>query len=331
MAVLLYISIGLALVFGFFNAFHDSSNIVATIITSRALSPRKALLLTAAAEVIGPFLFGQAVAATIGKGLVPSGSITIAVILAALLSATLWSIFTWLTGIPSSSSHALIGGLTGGVIAAGDMAFIEWGGFIKVILALFLSPLIGLLIAYLFTKLVLFLARNASMRINRFFKSAQIVTGLGLALTHASNDAQKTIAMITLSLLLTGQIASFQVPIWVIVASGGIMALGTSIGGWRLIKTIGAKFYRIRPVHGFCAQVSSAAVILTAALLGGPVSTTQVISSAVLGAGSAQRVNMVRWGVAGQIVIAWLLTIPVTAGMAALLVRILASLIKINM
>lgn len=329
MSILLFVSVGLALVFGFFNAFHDSSNIVATIISSRAMSPRKALLLTAAAEIIGPFLFGQAVAATIGKGLVPTSSITISVILAALLSAIIWSIFTWLTGIPSSSSHALIGGLLGGVIGAGDIALIEWGGFIKVVLALFLSPLIGLLVGYLFTKLVLFLARNASLRINKFFKSAQIVTGIGLALTHASNDAQKTIAMITLSLLLTGRIAVFQVPVWVVAASGGIMALGTSIGGWKLIKTIGAKFYRIRPVHGFCSQVASAAVILTAALVGGPVSTTQVISSAVLGAGSAQRVNMVRWGVAGQMLIAWLLTIPMTAGMAALLVHILSSLIKI--
>lgn len=329
MSILLFVSIGLALVFGFFNAFHDSSNIVATIISSRAMSPRKALLLTAAAEIIGPFLFGQAVAATIGKGLVPTSSITIAVILAALLSAIIWSIFTWLTGIPSSSSHALIGGLMGGVIGVGDIALIEWGGFIKVVLAMFLSPLIGLLIGYLFTKLVLFLARNASLRINKFFKSAQIVTGIGLALTHASNDAQKTIAMITLSLLLAGRIAVFQVPVWVVAASGGIMALGTSIGGWKLIKTIGAKFYRIRPVHGFCSQVASAAVILTAALVGGPVSTTQVVSSAVLGAGSAQRVNMVRWGVAGQMLIAWLLIIPMTAGMAALLAHILSSLITI--
>lgn len=329
MPVLLYISIGLALVFGFFNAFHDSSNIVATIISSRAMSPRMALLLTAGAEFIGPFLFGQAVAATIGKGLVPTGSITMAVILASLLSAIIWNIFTWLTGIPSSSSHALIGGLIGAVIGAGDFALIEWGGFLVVVLALFLSPIIGLLFGYLFTKLVLFLARNASMRINKFFKSAQVVTGMGLALAHGSNDAQKTVAMITLSLLLTKQITSFRVPLWVIAVSGGIMALGTSIGGWSLIKTIGSKFYRIRPVHGFSTQVSSAVVILAAALIGGPVSTTQVISSAVLGAGSAQRINMVRWEVAGQIVIAWLLTIPVTAGMAALLVRVLPSILRL--
>jgi PiT family inorganic phosphate transporter len=307
----------IALVFDFLNGFHDSSNIVATMISSRALPPRMALIMTAIAEFCGPFVFGVAVAKTIGEDIVAPGTISIEVILAALLSAVLWNLITWFLGIPSSSSHALIGGIVGAVGAGAGLEAIHLSGLEKVLIALFTSPIIGLIAGYLFTKLVFFLARGASPHINWFFKRSQIFTAVALALSHGTNDAQKTMGVITLGLVTTGYLAYFEVPTWVIALSAGAISLGTAFGGWRLIKTLGGKFYKIRPVHGFSTQVTSASVILGAALLGGPVSTTQVVSSAIMGVGSAERLSKVRWGVAGNIAAAWLLTIPSTALVAA--------------
>lgn len=307
----------LALTFDFLNGFHDSSNIVATMISSRAFRPRIALGITAIAEFSGPFLFGVAVAKTIGHEVVAPGTITIEVIFAALLSAIAWNVFTWFFGIPSSSSHALIGGIIGAVGIGAGLDAIQLSGLEKILIALFTSPIIGLVSGYLFTKLVFFLARGASPRINWFFKRSQIITAVALALSHGTNDAQKTMGVITLGLVTTGYLPEFYVPVWVIALSAGAIAIGTAFGGWRLIKTLGAKFYKIRPVHGFSAQVTSAAVILGAAMLGGPVSTTQVVSSAIMGVGSAERLSKVRWGVAGNIAVAWLLTIPSTALVAA--------------
>jgi len=317
------ILIVLALIFDFLNGFNDSSNIVATIIFSRALPPRTALILTAVAEFSGPFLFGVAVAKTIGAGIVPAESINVLMLIAAVFSAIIWDLFAWYFGIPSSSSHALIGGLVGAVGFGASFSVIQLSGLGQVLIALFASPILGLLVGYLMMKLILFLARKASMKINFFFKNAQIITGVGLALSHGANDAQKTMGIITLALLTAGKIDHFEVPLWVIALSAGAIALGTSIGGWRLIRTLGSKFYKIRPVHGFAAQISSAAVILSAALLGGPVSTTQVVSSTIMGVGSAERINKVRWGVAGNIATAWLLTIPVTGLLAGLIYTIL--------
>ena len=308
----------LALIFDFLNGFHDSSNIVATIIFSRAMSPRAALYLTALAEFSGPFLFGVAVAKTIGEGIIEPGVISMEVLLAALISAIFWNLFTWYFGIPSSSSHALIGAIIGAVVISVGWQAIMLPGLMKVILALFLSPVLGLVVGFVFTKLVYFLARKASMRINWFFKHAQILTGLGLGLSHGANDAQKTMGVITLGLITYGYLDEFIVPTWVVAASAGAIALGTAIGGWRLIKTLGSKFYKIRPVHGFCTQLSSASVILGAALLGGPVSTTQVVSSTILGVGASERLSKVRWTVMNGILVAWLLTIPATAGVSAL-------------
>lgn len=309
--------IAVALIFDFLNGFHDSSNIVATMISSRAFRPRVALGMTAIAEFSGPFIFGVAVAKTIGEDIVASGTITVEVILAALLSATLWNLFTWFLGIPSSSSHALIGGIIGAVGAGAGLKAIQISGLEKVLIALFTSPIIGLAAGYLFTKLVFFLARGASPRINWFFKRSQLITAIALALSHGANDAQKTMGIITLGLVTTGYLPQFQVPSWVIAISAGAIALGTAFGGWRLIRTLGGKFYKIRPVHGFSAQVASATVILGASLLGGPVSTTQVVSSAVMGVGSAERLSKVRWGVAGNIAVAWMVTIPSTTLVAA--------------
>jgi PiT family inorganic phosphate transporter len=306
-----------ALIFNFLNGLHDSSNIVATMIASRALSPSAALGITAIAEFVAPFVFGVAVAKTIGHDIVVPGTITVEVIFAALLSAILWNILTWLLGIPSSSSHALVGGLIGAVGVGAGLRTLQPNGMGKILIALLISPIIGLGAGYFFTKLVFFLARDASPRINWFFKRSQILTALALALSHGTNDAQKTMGIIALALVTTGYLTQFQIPTWVIALSAGAIALGTVSGGWRLIKTLGGGFYKIRPVHGFSAQVTSATVILGAALLGGPVSTTQVVSSAIMGVGSAERLNKVRWGVAGYIAAAWMLTIPATALFAA--------------
>ena len=313
MIVLLVLALG----FDFLNGVHDSSNIVATMISSRALSPRAALTMTAIAEFSGPFIFGVAVAKTIGDEIVMPGAITMPVLIAALISAITWNLLTWWLGMPSSSSHALIGGLVGAVVAGIGWNVIKISGIEKILLTLFTSPIIGLVFGFLVARLILLLCWNASPRVNWIFKKGQIFTAVALALSHGTNDAQKSMGIITLGLVTSGVLKSFEVPIWVIFACASMIALGTSVGGWKLIKTLGAKFYRIRPMDGFAAQITSASVILGASLIGGPVSTTQVVSTAIMGVGSADRANKVRWGVAGEILTAWLLTIPATALLGA--------------
>jgi len=309
--------IALALLFDFLNGIHDSSNIVATMISSRALSPRVALGITALAEMLGPFIFGVAVAKTIGEEIVAAQTINETVIVAALTAAIFWNLLTWYLGFPSSSSHALIGGFTGAVIISAGWQAIKLGGLEKILIALFISPIIGFVVGYLVLRLTLLLSWNASPRINGFFRRSQVLTALTLALSHGTNDAQKTMGLITLSLVIGGYIPTFEVPTWVILICALMIALGTALGGWRLIRTLGGKFYKIRPVDGFASQLASSAVILTASLVGGPVSTTQVVSSAIMGVGSAERANKVRWGVAREIAITWVLTIPATALVAA--------------
>ena len=316
--------VGLAITFGFLNGVHDSSNVVATVISSRSIEPRRILLITAVAHFVGPFLFGVAVATTIGHEVVWDFAVTLSVVGAGLIAAILWNLFTWFFAIPSSSSHALVGGIVGAVVIQSGWEALRTSGLIKVLLALLLSPLLGLLVGYLVMHTVLFLARGASPRVNWFFKRGQWGTALWLALSHGASDAQLTMGIITMALLADGVISSFVVPVWVVVLSAGAIAVGTMMGGWRLIRTLGAKFYKIRPVHGFTSQLASAAVITGAALLGGPVSTTQVVSSTILGVGSAERVSKVRWGVVGQIVTAWVLTIPATAVVAAFVYGIMS-------
>ena len=307
-----------ALLFDFLNGFHDSANIVATPIASRAMSPRKVLWLAAAAHFVGPFLFGVAVAETIGKGLTDPVNVTMPVVIAAMMAAVVWNVVTWYLGIPASSSHALVGGVVGAVMVASGAGAVQASGLTTVLVALFLSPILGIFMGYLLMKLTLFLARGSTPRINVFFKQAQVVTAVGLALSHGANDAQKTMGIITLGLVVEGMITEFTVPIWVIAVSAGAIALGTAMGGWRLIRTLGGRIYKIRPVDGFVSQISGSIIILSAALLGGPVSTTQIMSSSIMGAGSAQRFTKVRWGVGYEMLIAWALTIPVSGLLAAL-------------
>jgi PiT family inorganic phosphate transporter len=317
MSISVVIIIGLALVFDFLNGIHDSSNIVATMISSRSIHPRVALWMTALAEFTGPFIFGVAVATTIGEGIVSSDAINLGVLMAALVSAIAWNIFTWITGTPSSSSHALIGGIVGAVAMAAGFQAIEMAGITKVLLALFLSPIIGFVAGWIIANLTYLLCWKATPRVNVVFKRLQIITSLGLALSHGTNDAQKSMGVITLALLIGGVIPAFAVPTWVVAICATAIAIGTALGGWRLIRTLGSKFYKIRPIHGFTSQIASAGVILVASLFGGPVSTTQVVSSTIMGVGAAERLSKVRWGVAGDIFFAWIITIPVTAIFAA--------------
>jgi PiT family inorganic phosphate transporter len=313
----LIIIIAIALAFDFLNGMHDSSNIVATMISSRAMSPRAALAISAAAHFVGPFLFGVAVATTIGHDVVDPEAINSGVIIAALMGAIAWNLITWYFAWPSSTSHALIGGLVGAVAVAEGFGTIHMAGLGKILIALFISPILGLVIGYLMLKAIYFMSRGATPGVNSLFKRSQLGTSLALSLSHGTNDAQKTMGIIAMAMVTTGFVTEFQVPWWVIALSASAIALGTLAGGWRLIKTLGGKFYKIRPVHAFGSQLTSAGIILGAALMGGPVSTTQVVSSSIMGAGTADRVSKVRWTVARDIGAAWVLTIPVAALLAA--------------
>ena len=307
----------LALSFGFLDGFHNSANVVATVISSRAMRPRQALLIAAAAEFIGPFLFGTAVAKTIGVDLVEPEAVTVSVVAAAVLAAIIWKLITWWPGIPASSSHSLFGGLIGAVLVSSGVGALKSEGMRTIILALLLSPILGLVGGYLLMRLTFFMTRSAAPSINSLFKRGQYFTSIGLALSHGSNNAQKVMGILVLGLVSTELIGSFETPIWIVASAAGAMALGTAIGGQKIIHTVGAKFYKIRPVHGFTAQATSATIILGASLIGGPVSTTQIVSSTIVGVGSAERLSKVRWRVFSDIGLAWVLTFPATIIMAA--------------
>jgi len=317
--LLIIVLIALALIFDFLNGFHDSANVVATMISSRAMTPTAALIIASVANFIGPFVFGVAVAKTIGQDVASPSSITIAVVLAALLSASIWNLLTWFFGIPSSSSHALVGGIIGAILVGSGWQALKLQGLGLIGIALFLSPIFGFVLGQITMRVSMWGVRNATPKANLFFKYAQIPTAFTLALSHGTNDAQKTMGIITMGLVVLGYQESFVVPLWVIMASATAIGIGTAAGGWRIIHTLGGKFYKIRPIHSFTSQLSSMLVIIGASLLGGPVSTTHVVSSAIIGAGAAQRKSQVRWGVMGEILIAWFLTVPASAGVAALL------------
>ena len=320
MSPLIIVIIVLALVFSFMNGVHDSRNVVSTMISSRAYSPRVALGVTALAEFCGPFIFGAAVAQTIGRGIIQSSAVTEQVLIVALGGALIWNLFTWTIKLPSSSSHALIGGLLGAATMQAGPQAIQVDGLLNILIALFLSPIIGFFIGFILLRLIMRLSQDSTPRINGFFKRSQLLTALVLGLSHGSNDSQKSMGIITLALLTAGAISTFTVPTWVVALCAFALALGTTIGGWRLIHTVGGiSFYKIRPVDGFSSQVSSALVILLASVFGGPVSATQVIQTSIMGIGAAERANKVRWGLAGDIITAWILTIPATTFVSAVL------------
>ncbi|MES2330695.1 MAG: inorganic phosphate transporter [Bacteroidota bacterium] len=307
------ILIATALFFDFLNGFNDSANIAATIISSHSMRPRMALTIAAVAGFAGPFVFGVAVAKTIGHDIAIPQFITIQVLVAALISGCVWSIITSAYGIPSSSSHALIGGLIGAVIISSGIKAMLPKGLIIVGIALLLSPVAGLLFSWIIMKLIHILLKNATPKANYFFKYGQIPLAVALASGNGANDAQKTIGIITLALITAGYQQEFIVPFWVILICASAKGLGSLIGGWRIIRTMGTRFYKIKPVHSFTSQLASSIVVIVSSLFGGPVSTTQVVSMSIVGAGAGERISKVRWLALKDIFLSWILTIPFTA------------------
>lgn len=310
---ILIIVVIVALGFEFINGFHDTANAIATSVYTKALTPRKAIILAACMNLVGA-LVSEKVAATISKGLIDV-ELQQYVILAALLGAIVWNLFTWWIGIPSSSSHALIGSLVGAVMVyTMSVEHVIWSGVLmKVIIPLFTSPLLGLALGF-FTMRIIYkaFAKWSQTHVNKFFLRLQILSSALVAYSHGNNDAQKTMGIITLALVTGGILeAGSGVPIWVKIACAVTMAFGTSVGGWKILKTMGAGVTKLQPASGFAAQTSSAIVIELMTFLGAPVSTTQVISTAIMGAGSAKRKSAVRWGTAGNIFAAWIVTLPV--------------------
>ena len=316
--------VAIALFFDYTNGFHDSANVVATIIVTGALTPVQALALASVAEFVGPFLFGTAVAKTIGKNIIDISSfstssyeLSICLLIAAVSGAIIWNLITWWLGLPSSSSHALVGGLIGAVLIAHGADMIMVKGVMFVIASLVLSPFLGLIFGVIVLKATLYLSRNSSPNIKKTFGRLQILSSLALALSHGTNDAQKSMGVIMMALILLGIAPGFDIPVWVISSCALAIAVGTACGGWRIIKTMGTKIYRVRVAHAFCAQTASALVILSAALLGGPVSTTHVVASSIMGVGAGDRIQGVRWGVAKTIIVAWFITIPAAGVVSA--------------
>ncbi len=318
----------LALIYGYLNGQHGSASIVATIISSRALGPRQALILAALAISLGPFLFGVAVANTIAEELLAPEARTVYVVIAGLTGAIVWSGLTLAFRIPSSISQALIGGLVGAVWIGFGFDAIRLPGLLKTLVALFLSPVLGLIAGFWFVRLFYLLSSSATPHVNVWFKRGQVLVSILMAMAFGANDGQKIMGMVVLGLFATGFASASGVPLWVMAFSAATIGVGTLIGGWRLIHALGGKFYKIRAIHGFGAQMASTVVILGAALLGGPVSGSQVVTSAIVGAGSADRIQQVRWSIARQIVVGWILTLPLSALIGALAYRITESLLS---
>lgn len=313
----------LALLFDFINGFHDTANAIATSVSTKALTPRMAILVAASLNFIGA-LSGTAVASTIGKGIVAPDMVTPLVLIAALAGAIFWNLFTWMLGIPSSSSHALIGGLTGAVIAGFGFFNVNWMGFLTILSGLIIAPLVGVIAGSLVMTLLFWIFKGRSPAlINSKFRKLQILSACMASFAHGSNDAQKSMGIITMMLVSSNLISTFHVPLWVTVACAAAMAAGTAMGGWRIIRTMGGKIFRIEPINGFAADATSALVIYSASLLGAPVSTTHVVSSSIMGVGAAKRLRGVRWNIARQIIIAWFLTIPSVSIVAILVYNML--------
>jgi PiT family inorganic phosphate transporter len=316
-SILLYVVVVVALGFDFTNGFHDTANAVATSVSTRALSPRLAVLIAAVANLAGAFVT-TAVAKTVGQGIIDTGLATEKTVLAALIGAITWNLLTWWFGLPSSSSHALIGGLVGAALVQSGSKGVEWHGLAhKVVIPAVFAPTIAFAAAFGLLLAIYWLFRWLTPGIAaRGFRLGQLATGTWVAFTHGANDAQKTMGVIALALFEAGKIDHFYIPNWVIVSAGLAIALGTYVGGWRIMRTLGQRVFNMEPESGFAAQASAGATIYLATKYGYPLSTTHVISGAVMGAGATRRLSAVRWGVAGNIVVAWLLTIP-AAGLVA--------------
>ena len=314
--LMLVLVIAAALIFDYINGFHDTANAIATCVSTRALSVRAAIFMAAGLNFAGAMISTK-VAATIGKGIVDANNITQMVVLAGVTGAIIWDLITWYYGLPSSSSHAIIGGIMGSVIAHAGTTALHWSGLKKIILALLISPVIGTALGFGFMVLIMWAFRNkAPYALNRGFRRLQVLSAAFMAFSHGTADAQKSMGVITMALVSFGALSTFEVPTWVKIACAVAMALGTAAGGWRIIKTVGRDFVKLQPVHGFCVETASAGVILGASAIGMPTSTTHVITSSILGVGLSKRMSAVNWGLAFRILWAWVLTIPASAFVA---------------
>ncbi len=307
----------IALIFDFINGFHDAANSIATVVGTRVLKPLYAVALAAIANFVGPFLFGVAVATTIGKGIIDPDFVTIHIVIAALFGAIIWNLITWWLGLPSSSSHALVGGIIGAGLAGAGINAIIFGGLEKVVTGILVSPIVGLIGAFLLASLIVraFANKNPA-NVNSAFGKLQLVSATYFSLTHGANDGQKTMGIIVLILLTEGILTTFEVPFWVILIAAVAISLGTFFGGWRIVKTMGARITQLKPYQGFAAETSGATILAILAHIGIPASTTHAISGSIMGAGAVRRLSAVRWGIGKRIVWAWIITIPASAGIS---------------
>ena len=307
-----------ALLFDYINGFHDAANSIATVVSTRVLTPGKAVIWAAFFNFVAAFTFGTAVAKTVGKGLVDINVVTFAVIFAGLMGAIIWDLITWYYGLPTSSSHALIGGYAGAAVAKAGFGAIILSGWTKTLIFIILAPLIGMSLGFLIMVLLLWTFRTASPgRVDGWFRRLQLLSAAAYSLGHGGNDAQKTMGIIAGVLFAGGYIAEFRIDMWVVLSAHAAIALGTLSGGWRIIHTMGSKITKLQPVGGFAAETAGAISLFTATNLGIPVSTTHTITGAIMGVGSIKRLSAVRWGIAGRIIWAWILTIPASALIAA--------------
>lgn len=319
--VSVYVAISAALFFDFVNGFHDSANSIATVVGTRVLRPLYAVGIAAVANFAGPFIFGTAVAVTVGKGIIEPSFSTVDVIFAGLIGAIVWDLITWYFGLPSSSSHALIGGLIGSALVAGGMSALVLPGIQKTLTFIVVSPTLGFVSAFGIAIIIMYLfRRHTASYVNRIFGRLQICSSIFFSLTHGANDGQKTMGVITALLIAGGMLdsSSFVVPIQVILAAALAIALGTFFGGWRIVKTMAFKLTTLRPYQGFCAETGGGVILTCMAWLGIPVSTTHAIAGAIMGVGATKRLSAVRWGIGKRIVYAWIITIPASAAVAAL-------------
>ena len=315
---LVVVVIVVALIFDYINGFHDAANSIATVVSTRVLSPGHAVIWAAFFNFIAAFVFGTAVARTVGSGMVDISIVTTSIILAGLTGAIVWDLITWYYGLPTSSSHALIGGYAGAAVAKVGMVALIPSGWTKTLIFIVLAPGFGFLLGFTFMVLVFWICRGvAPSRVDKYFRKLQLVSAAAYSLGHGGNDAQKTMGIIAGALYAGGLLSEFTIPFWVVLAAHAAISLGTLAGGWRIIHTMGSKITRLQPVGGFAAETAGAISLFTATGLGVPVSTTHTITGAIIGVGSVRRLSAVRWGVAGQIVWAWILTIPMSAAIAA--------------
>ena len=325
--VMIVLVVVVALLFDFANGWNDAANAIATVVSTRVLSPLQAVLLAGTLNFVGAYLSTK-VAKTIGGSIVDPTLITQTVILAAMLGAFTWVLVMTVFGMPVSGSHSLIGGLIGAAVASGGFSILKAKGVYKVLTALLISPIFGLVIGFMVMALIMHLMKNVAPGIvNKYFGKLQIVSVSLMALSHGTNDAQKVMGIITMALLSGGFIDTFEVPLWVMTACAVVMGLGTATGGWRVIKTLGLKLSRIRPVHGFAAESAATVVLMGAASMGAPVSTTHVITSSIMGVGSTRRLSAVRWGIGKKILYAWVLTLPACGIIAGILYKALSAVI----